>query len=68
MPIAITPDQLAVQASIRDWAKQAGPVAAVRRLELDPAGPAENTYLSDLADLGIFSISIPAKPAAPAAR
>jgi 3-oxochol-4-en-24-oyl-CoA dehydrogenase len=61
VPIAITPDQLAVQASIRDWAKQAGPVAAVRRLELDPAGPAQNTYLSDLADLGIFSISIPAE-------
>ena len=37
MPIAITPDQLAVQASIRDWAKQASPVAAVRRLE--QAGP-----------------------------
>ena len=33
MPIAITPDQLAVQASIRDWAKQASPVAAVRRLD-----------------------------------
>jgi alkylation response protein AidB-like acyl-CoA dehydrogenase len=61
MPIAITPDQLAMQASIRAWAKQAGPVAAVRRLELDPAGPAQNTYLSDLADLGIFSISIPAE-------
>jgi len=61
VPIAITPDQLAMQASIRDWAKQAGPVAAVRRLELDPAGPAQNTYLSDLADLGIFSISIPAE-------
>ena len=61
MPIAITPDQLAMQASIRDWAKQAGPVAAVRRLELDPAGPAQNTYLSDLTDLGIFSISIPAE-------
>ncbi len=30
MPIAITPDQLALQASIRDWAKQAAPVAAVR--------------------------------------
>ena len=42
MPIAITPDQLAMQASIRDWAKQAGPVAAVRRLELDRAGPAQN--------------------------
>ena len=39
MPIAITPDQVALQASIRDWAKQAGPLAAVRRLE--PGGPAE---------------------------
>jgi alkylation response protein AidB-like acyl-CoA dehydrogenase len=61
VPIAITPDQLAVQASIRDWVKQAGPAAAVRRLELDPAGPAQNTYLSDLTELGIFSIAIPAE-------
>ena len=59
MPIAITPDQLALQASIRDWAKRAGPVTAVRRLEPDPADPAGNTYLSDLAGLGIFSIPIP---------
>ncbi len=59
MPIAITPDQLALQASIRDWAKRAGPVTAVRRLELDPADPAGNTYLSDLAGLGIFSIPVP---------
>ena len=29
MPIAITPDQQALQASLRDWAKQAGPLAAV---------------------------------------
>ena len=68
MPIAITPDQLALQVSIRDWAKRAGPVTAVRRLEPDPADPAGNTYLSDLAGLGIFSIPIPGKPAAPAAR
>ena len=56
MPIAITPDQLALQASIRDWAKQAGPVAAVRRLEpgVASAGP-----VSDLAGLGIFSIAVP---------
>jgi len=33
LPIATTPDQLALQASIRDRAKQASPVAAVRRLE-----------------------------------
>ena len=58
MPIAITPDQLALQASIRDWAKQAAPLAAVRRLE--PGLPAEpSTYLSDVAGLGVFSIAIP---------
>ena len=54
MPIAITPDQLALQASIRDWAKRAGPVTTVRRLEPDPADPAGNTYLSDLAGLTYF--------------
>jgi alkylation response protein AidB-like acyl-CoA dehydrogenase len=54
VPIAITPDQLAVQASIRDWAKQAAP--APRRPELDL-----DTHLSDLADLGIFSIAVPAE-------
>ena len=62
MPIAITPDQLAVQASIRDWAKQASPVAAVRHLEqagLEQARP--DPYRSDLADLGIFSIAVPAE-------
>jgi len=53
VPIAITPDQLALQASIRDWAKQVGPVAAVRRL-----APG-NAYLSDLAALGIFAIALP---------
>ena len=57
MPIAITPDQLAVQASIRDWAKQASPVAAVRRLEQARPDP----YLNDLAGLGIFSIAVPAE-------
>jgi 3-oxochol-4-en-24-oyl-CoA dehydrogenase len=58
VPIAITPDQLALQASIRDWAKQAGPLAAVRRLE--PGAPAEPTsYLSEVAGLGVFSIAVP---------
>ena len=61
MPIAITPDQVALQASIRDWAKQAGPLAAVRRLE--PGGPAEpaawTTCLTEVASLGVFSIAVP---------
>jgi 3-oxochol-4-en-24-oyl-CoA dehydrogenase len=37
VPIATTPEQLALQASIRDWAKQACPLAAIRRLEPGPA-------------------------------
>jgi 3-oxochol-4-en-24-oyl-CoA dehydrogenase len=58
VPIAITPDQLAMAASIRDWAKQAGPLAAVRCLEPGAsAGP--TTDLSDLAGLGVFSIAVP---------
>jgi alkylation response protein AidB-like acyl-CoA dehydrogenase len=76
VPIAITEEQLALQASIREWAKRAGPLALVRRLEPDPlepdptAKPADKPAdepdpkltqqcLSDLADLGIFSIAIP---------
>jgi len=58
VPIAITPDQLALQASIRDWAKQAAPLATVRRLE--PGLSAEpGTHMSDVADLGVFSIAVP---------
>jgi alkylation response protein AidB-like acyl-CoA dehydrogenase len=59
VPIAITPDQQAVAASLRDWAKQAGPLAAVRRLEPGAAAPAETTYVADLAALGVFSIAVP---------
>jgi hypothetical protein len=33
VPIAATDEQLALQASIRDWAKRAGPLALVRRME-----------------------------------
>ena len=41
MPIAATDEQLALQASIRDWAKRAGTLALVRGLEpgLDPGSP-----------------------------
>jgi alkylation response protein AidB-like acyl-CoA dehydrogenase len=55
--IAITPDQQALQASLRDWAKQAAPLAAVRRQELDATAP--TPYLTDLAALGVFSIAVP---------
>jgi alkylation response protein AidB-like acyl-CoA dehydrogenase len=57
VPIAATPDQLALQASLRDWARQAAPLAAVRRLEPGAPAQAENSYLSDLADLGLSSIA-----------
>jgi alkylation response protein AidB-like acyl-CoA dehydrogenase len=59
VPIAITPDQLALQASIRDWAKQAAPLAAVRRLEPGTPAEPETTHLSDVAGLGVFSIAVP---------
>ena len=63
MAIAITPEQQAVQASLRDWAKQAAPLAAVRRLE--PDAPQDNPAnddtgaIADLAALGVFSIAVP---------
>jgi 3-oxochol-4-en-24-oyl-CoA dehydrogenase len=59
VPIATTSDQFALQASLRDWAKQAAPLAAVRRLEPGAPVPAENGYLSDLAGLGLISIAVP---------
>ncbi|HZC40938.1 MAG TPA: hypothetical protein VE343_09710, partial [Streptosporangiaceae bacterium] len=73
MPIAATEEQRALQASIRDWAKRAGPLAIVRGLEPgpgraggEPAGPAAPAAADgwpcwrDLAGLGVFSIAIPA--------
>ncbi len=36
MPIAATDEQLALQASIRDWAKRAGTLALVRGQEPGP--------------------------------
>jgi 3-oxochol-4-en-24-oyl-CoA dehydrogenase len=68
VPIATSPEQLALQASIREWAKRAGTLALVRGLEPDvPASggrlayPAEGAgHWQALADLGIFSIALPA--------
>ena len=57
MAIAITPDQQALQASLRDWAKQAAPLAAVRRMEQDDAAPVSS--VTGLAALGVFSIAVP---------
>jgi hypothetical protein len=35
VPIAMTQEQQALQASLRDWAKRASPLAAVRAMEPD---------------------------------
>ena len=69
MPIARTDDQLALQASIREWAKRAATIDVVRGLE-PPAGhhgvaaatgdgPAAERWAS-LAELGVFAIGLPA--------
>ena len=66
MPIAITEEQRALQAAVRDWAKSVDPIAAVRRLE-PAAGTgaastegAEPAAWAGLAELGVFSIALPA--------
>ena len=57
MPIAMTQEQQALQASLRDWAKRASTIAVTRALEparaLEP-GPAG--LVNDLAALGVFAI------------
>jgi 3-oxochol-4-en-24-oyl-CoA dehydrogenase len=69
LPIASTDDQLALQASIREWAKRAATIDVVRGLE-PPAGrhgvatvtgdgPTADRWAS-LAELGVFAIGIPA--------
>jgi 3-oxochol-4-en-24-oyl-CoA dehydrogenase len=80
LPIATTDEQLALQASIREWAKRVGAIELVR--DADPggdpqtpaspspsAGPGPGANRSgdgsqlwaELADLGIFSIAVPAQ-------
>ena len=66
MPIAITEEQLALQASVRDWAKRARSIELVRGLETTESGghglastgargPAAERW-SSLAQLGVFGI------------
>jgi alkylation response protein AidB-like acyl-CoA dehydrogenase len=64
VPVAVTEEQLSLQASIRDWAKRTGPLTLVRGLE--PGGTPELAQASrrcwdDLAALGVFSIALPAE-------
>jgi alkylation response protein AidB-like acyl-CoA dehydrogenase len=59
--IAISAEQLALQASIRKWASAADPVATVRALEpgRPPAEAAAAQHWADLAGLGLFAIAVP---------
>ena len=74
MPSLPPSDQLALQASIRDWAKRAAPLEAVRGLEpggggqpstgqrgsrREPPGGSERCW-RELAGLGVFGIALPA--------
>ena len=70
MPIASTDEQLALQASIREWAKRATVIDVVRSLEPGAGGshgvaaalgdgPAAERWAS-LAELGVFGIGLPA--------
>jgi len=51
VPIAMTQEQQALQASLRDWAKHTDPIAVVRQ------GPS-TALLADLAALGVFAIPL----------
>ena len=51
MPIAMTQEQQALQASLRDWAKRTAPVAVARQ-------GASTALLNDLAALGVFAIPL----------
>ena len=68
MPIAATAEQAAIADSVAQWAKRAGPIAAVRGLE-HFAGrasgadrhdlPVAGELWSGLTELGVFSIAVP---------
>ncbi len=59
MPIAITDEQLALQSSIREWAKRTAAIDLVRGQELGgSAGGAAERWAS-LAELGVFAIGLP---------
>ena len=67
MPIAITDEQLALQASIREWAKRAGTIEVVRGSQ-EPGRDSSPTTMSgaapsagqSLAELGVFAVGLPA--------
>jgi 3-oxochol-4-en-24-oyl-CoA dehydrogenase len=60
LPIATTDEQLALQSSVREWAKRAGTVDLVRGQEpgLGPVRDGADLW-AGLADLGVFAIGLP---------
>jgi alkylation response protein AidB-like acyl-CoA dehydrogenase len=59
VPIALTEEQLALQASVREWAKRAGTVELVRDGEAGGANLADQDW-AGLAELGVLGIGLPA--------
>ncbi len=63
MPIAVTTEQSAMAQSVGQWAQRAGTIAAVRALEASGGvtGAAGKANWAALAELGVFSIALPAE-------
>jgi 3-oxochol-4-en-24-oyl-CoA dehydrogenase len=72
LPIAITDEQLALRASLREWAKRAGTIDLVRGQEPGTSGTRDDgaadgwvadgrvaSHWAGLAELGVFTIGLP---------
>jgi 3-oxochol-4-en-24-oyl-CoA dehydrogenase len=69
LPIALTAEQRALQASIREWAKRTGTIGVVRSQEPPDAAAAQEAWRpvaseaaerwASLAELGVFGVGIP---------
>jgi 3-oxochol-4-en-24-oyl-CoA dehydrogenase len=58
LPIALTEEQLALQASVREWAKRTGTIELVRAAEAGGAVLAGPGWAS-LAELGVLAVGLP---------
>jgi 3-oxochol-4-en-24-oyl-CoA dehydrogenase len=65
VPIAMTAEQQALAASLRDWAKRAGTIPVVRSMEPgrqpapEPGQDAQQVIWRDLEAIGVFTIAMP---------
>jgi 3-oxochol-4-en-24-oyl-CoA dehydrogenase len=57
--IAITAEQVAIQASIRQWSARADTLRAVRALEAAPDPAHWQPHWQSVTDLGVFAIALP---------